>query len=327
MWQIVSPILIIFGTTGNVISILVMSQKKFSRWSSSIFLIGLAVADLSVLYVGLLRQWVIYMFGWDFRSSHPVVCKVHWWLVYVCADIPVLILTAITVERLISTLCPFRSKKICTKNKAKVVLGIILVTALVINSHLLFGFGQLGITVGNETMYIPCAPITEKYEHFFAKVWPWIDLCKFSLIPFVILSSGNVCIIYKLISSRRKVMTRVCPLNSRTDAAPTASGTGGRTSYMSILLICLNFVFIFCTLPICVYFIGEPYWIPKDIPRSVQLQDPWWALVNMFMYANNSCNFIMYCLTGSRFRNSVRELFKKGTSGNLNASSRFGGAP
>ncbi|XP_060592745.1 FMRFamide receptor-like isoform X2 [Ruditapes philippinarum] len=310
VWQIVSPILIVFGTVGNVLSIIVLSSRKFNRWSSSVYLLGLAVADLCALYIGLLRQWIKYSFDSDIRHIHPVLCKVHWWLMYTCADVPVWILTAITVERLISTLCPYKSKAICTKNRAKIVLIMIVSLALAINSHLLYGFGKLEITIANETtIVIPCAPLTDAYEQFFGKVWTWIDLCKYSLIPFALLSTGNICIIYKLLSSSRKVKTQVAPTTSQTQA----SSGNERTSNMTILLVCLNFVFIACTAPVCIYFIGEPYWIPKDVPRNIQLQDPWWALVNMLMYINNSANFILYCLTGSRFRESVKKLVCKDT--------------
>ncbi|XP_045210919.1 thyrotropin-releasing hormone receptor-like [Mercenaria mercenaria] len=306
IWQIVSPVLIIFGTVGNVLSIIVLSKRKFNRWASTVYLLGLAVADLFALYVGLMRQWIKYLFDSDIRAVHPVLCKVHWWLMYTCADVPVWILTAITIERLISTLCPYKSKTICTKHRAKVILALIVVGALSINSHLLYGFGKLEISGPNVTIIIPCAPMTDEYDHFFGKVWTWIDLCKYSLLPFALLSTGNICIIYKLASSSRKVRTQVAPSTSQTQAP---SGNE-RTSNMSVLLVCLNFVFITCTAPVCIYFIGEPYWIPKDVPRTIQLQDPWWAIVNMLMYINNSANFVLYCLTGSRFRESVRKLFR-----------------
>lgn len=302
LWQIFSPILIVFGTLGNILSILVLSKARFNKWSSTVYLLGLAVADICMLYVGLLRQWVRYAFDTDVRHTSALMCKVHWWLMYVTADCAVWILTTITIERLVSTLYPYRSKVLCTKNVAKVVLVLVVVSALVINSHLLYGFGRLEIKDGNSTMVIPCAPLTDEYDRFFGKIWTWIDLCKFSLIPFAILSSGNVCIIYRLIKSGQKV---------KSDVVAVSQGKK-KTSNMSVLLVSLNCMFIVCTLPVCIYFIGEPYWIPTDIPRKVQLEDPWWAVVNLLMYLNNSVNFILYCVSGSRFRQSVKELFSIG---------------
>lgn len=302
MWQIFSPILLVFGSFGNILSIVVLLRPRFRKWASTVYLIGLSVADLSVLYIGLLRQWVRYTFDEDIRDSSVFFCKVHWWLIYVAADCSVWILTAITAERLVSTLCPYKSKQVCTKRISVVTIVAVVVCSLLINCHLVYGFDRLEIQDGNTTKIIPCAPKNEAYEEFFDKAWSWIDLCKFSLIPFAILSSGNACILYKLLSSRRKVKTQVGP-------ASDGSSKKGVASSMSLLLVALNFVFIICNAPVCVYFIGEPYWVPADVPRKVQLQDPWWAIVNMLMYINNSSNFVLYCVTGSRFRDTVKNLF------------------
>jgi hypothetical protein len=305
IWQIVSPFLISFGTIGNILSIIVLSKPKFHRWASSVYLIGLAIADMCVLYVGLLRQWIKYTFDSDIRSVHPVLCKLHWWLMYTCADVPVWILTAITIERLISTLYPCQSKVFCTKARASVILVLIIIFALLVNSHLLYGFGKVENITGNVTLIIPCAPLTEEYDYFFGKIWTWIDLCKFSLIPFVVLSSGNICIIFKLFESHKKTRSQVAPVN-----VPKAEIRNNRLSILSILPVGLNCMFILSTLPVCIYFIGEPYWIPANVQKNIKLKDPWWAFVNMLMYINNSSNFILYCLAGSKFREAVRNLFK-----------------
>ncbi|XP_052777988.1 G-protein coupled receptor daf-37-like [Mya arenaria] len=302
MWQVCSPVLIVLGTIGNIITIIVLSKPRFNRSASTVFLLALAAGDLSMLYIGLLRQWVKYAFDFDIRHASEAVCKMHWWLMYVIADWTVWTLTAITVERLIATLWPYKSKRICSKRLAQAAVGGIVLSALLVNCNLLYGFGDVEIIEGNSTITLSCIPVNDSYARFFGKIWTWIDLCKFSLVPFAILSAGNLCIIYKLLQSRRKVGNGIRPANQD---APR-----DKTSNMSVVLVCLNFMFIIFTLPVSVYFIGEPYWIPSDVPRAVQLQDPWWAVVNLAMYTNNSCNFVLYCLTGSRFREEVKRLFR-----------------
>lgn len=304
VWQIMCPLLLVFGTFGNILSIIVLSRPRFRRWASTVYLIGLSVADLCVLYIGLLRQWFRYTFGGDIRETSAFFCKVHWWLMYVAADSSVWILVAITIERLVSTLCPYKKKQVCSRKVSTITLAVIVPTTMLVNCHLMYGFDRFEVKDGNMTILVPCAPATPAYEYFVDNIWNYIDLCKFSLLPFAILACGNACILYKLIASRRKVKSQVVP--ATTDGATTARKG---TSNMSLLLVALNFMFILSTLPVSVYFIGEPYWIPKDIPRDIRLQDPWWALVNFLYYINNSSNFILYCLTGSRFRESVKNLF------------------
>jgi hypothetical protein len=250
-----------------------------------VYLRGLAAADLAVLHVGLLLDWINFVSDIDIKLIHPFFCKTSLWLIYACADTSVWLLMAVTFERVMHTLYPMKSKSVCTKLCAKFVLLFIIIGALAINSHLLFGFGTLEIeTVDNKTMEIPCAPLSKEYEYFFSKVWIWIGMCKFSLIPFVVLTIGNVCILYTLVKSKRKIY----PLSSTIQS----SSLPYQRTY-SILLVALNIVFITCTLPVAVYFIGEPYWIPKDLPMKIKHQDPWWCFVNMLMYTNSCMNFAL----------------------------------
>lgn len=305
MWQVFPPILIVFGTFGNVLTVVVFSKPKFNKSASTTFLLALAVADLAVLYIGLMRQWIKFAFDVDVRHLTGITCKVHWWLMFVSTDCSVWTLTAITTDRLISTLCPLKSKFMCSKKTAKIAVAFIIICAFFTDSHLLFGFDRLEIKNGNTTVIIPCGPVNDKYEFFFDNYWPWIDLCKFSLIPFVVLATGNAFIISRVVSSRRRVKRAVAPAETN-----SASPSTQKNNSLSTLLLTLNTVFIICTLPICVYFGGQPYWIPLDIPRQIQQKDPWWAFVNILLYLNNSVNFVLYCLTGSRFRSYVKSLFK-----------------
>ena len=301
IWQIVSPILMVCGTIGNVLSVVVLSRKNLIQSVSSTYLLSLSVADLSVLWVGLLRQWMRYL-GFDIRTAANWICKLHWWFLYVTLDISVWLLVMVTVERLITTFKPFTNRVLCTKKRAKIVICAIVITALAVNCHVLYGMDlKVSETEAGMEMYT-CGP-NRDYMKFFFLVWNYIDLCKFSLLPFFILSLCNMCIIYKVVSNNRKMNTQVAPSGS--------TATENRTKAMSKLLLTLNFVFIATTAPVCVYLVGEPYWIPREVPRDIQLEDPWWAIVNILMYINNTVNFGLYCFSGTRFRAELMSLCTK----------------
>ncbi|XP_052780570.1 tachykinin-like peptides receptor 99D [Mya arenaria] len=303
LWQIVSPFLILVGTFGNVLSIAILNQKRFQKQPSTTLLLGLSVADLCMLYVGLLRQWVKYVFAVDFRDISEITCKIHGWLIYVIADCTVWILVAVTTERIIVTLRPFSSKRICTKNLSIISLITIVISAMVINLHVLIGYELTENAISNLTnTTVICGARAGAYENFFDNIWSWIDLCKFSIIPFIVLSSGNICIVYKLMQSKKRVSSQITPGTTQN------ANQNNKTSSLTLLLLTLNAVFIVCTLPICIYLIGRPYWLPKDHPDDLRLKDPWWAVVNLLMYTNNTCNFLLYCLMGSRFRDEAKNI-------------------
>ena len=301
IWQIVSPILLVFGTIGNILSVIVLTRRTMKQFVSSTYLLGLSVADLMVLYIGLLRQWIRYLVGFDIRTSANWICKVHSFVQYAVLDFSVWLLTMFTVERLIPTFKPFSNRIICTQKRARMIIAMIGIVVAVINSHILYGMERKPAGTGNKTQDYSCGP-SDVYANFFFFVWNYIDLCKFSLMPFLILSLSNICIIYKVVSNNRKMKCQVAP--------STSKSTHRKASSMSRLLLALNIEFIFCTAPVCVYLISEPYWIPRDVPRNVQLEDPWWAVVNILMYTNNAVNFILYCLSGSTFRQELKRVLK-----------------
>jgi hypothetical protein len=91
---------------------------------------------------------------------------------------------------------------------------------------------------------------------------------------------------------------------------------------MSLTIISITCIFIILTLPIMLFIIAMKLDTSSKIDQSYNSPlgsmfaslDPncksiLWALVNIFMYTNHSINFVMYCLTGSKFRTELATLF------------------
>ncbi|KAL4227266.1 hypothetical protein ACF0H5_012712 [Mactra antiquata] len=296
IWKFVPPILILLGTAGNTLSILTLRRKSIRSSTTALYLTVLAFSDLTVLHTGLLRQWLRYAFAVDVRAISEIGCKIHIWLVYSSLDCSAWILVVLTIERVVSVWLPHRAKGLCTKFTAAVSLILIGVFVLSLNSHLLYGKGN----VVNADTIDKCDAINESYYQFFNKIWPWIDLCVYSLVPCTVIIVGNSLILVKIIKSRNKIRSRARSAGARRNRAPNRN-----TSSMTAVLFTLNIFFLISTTPISAYNIGYAYWVNiNDLERVARL-DLWWAIVNMFMYSNNTFNFILYCFIGSKFRQEV----------------------
>ncbi|KAH3874344.1 hypothetical protein DPMN_037586 [Dreissena polymorpha] len=143
------------------------------------------------------------------------------------------------------------------------------------------------------------------YSDFFNFVYPWMDLLLYFLVPAVILCIGEIIIVRKLIASnrlRRRMFV--------TDGAMTPQRIPNRRASVTIMLMTVNAVFILCTTPISVFLIGMPYWVDPELGFS-KTQEILWAVVNLLMYLNHSINFVLYFLSGSRFRSHVYQLFRR----------------
>lgn len=55
---------------------------------------------------------------------------------------------------------------------------------MLINSHLMYGIGDVLKNENNQTTLLQCFIQREDYQRFYVSIWPWIDLAKFYAIPF-----------------------------------------------------------------------------------------------------------------------------------------------
>ncbi|XP_067667594.1 FMRFamide receptor-like [Haliotis asinina] len=309
VWSFCPPVLLILGTIGNVLSIIVLNRKSMRDSTVSIYLTALSVMDILVLYTGLLRQWLRVVIQLDIRFISEMSCKVHIWMVYFTLDMSVWLLVSVTVERFVSVMFPYTVKKYYTRCTAFVNIAVITVLLLALNSHFLYGLGDVQMTLGGTTNIERCASLWEGYDHFQSRVWPWIDLCVFSLIPLTVLIIANISIVQKVVSRKRNTR-RINPV-VLTITTNHERYQDKKTSSMTMMLLALNVVFFVCTAPISVYLIGEPYWKVDSPPRREAVMSLLWAISNTLMYTNNSVNFLLYCISGSRFRNALKEMFQR----------------
>jgi preprotein translocase subunit SecG len=215
----------------------------------------------------------------------------------------------VTSERFIGVWLPHKVKQGCTPRIAIVTISIIVGSLMALNSHWLYGMGEIEIEYGNVTYVLKCQSINEHYGDFLGFKWPWIDLCFFSLGPFTILLIGNVSIIIRVLISKHKTRTQIAPTTGGIDII----GRSNRTTQLTAMLILLNVVFFICTIPMSIYLIGEPKWLRQlKTYHDLAVLSLWWSVVNSFMYSNNAVNFMLYFLSGSRFRQEVKSLLLGG---------------
>ena len=163
-----------------------------------------------------------------------------------------------------------------------------------------------------------CSAYSDKsYKSFFNFVYPWMDLVLYFLIPAVILGIGDVIIIHKIISSRKLRMSMMF-LNK-----VQSKHISDKSLSITVMLLTVNAVFILCTTPVSIYLIGFPYWVDVNIGFT-RSQEIAWAAVNLLMYLNHSINFLLYFLSGSRFRRKVYDTFRKRRSTNSYPNSSAG---
>ncbi|XP_071166098.1 cysteinyl leukotriene receptor 2-like [Mytilus edulis] len=301
LWKIVPPILLLLGTVGNVLSILVLRRPTIRKSVCSMYLVMLAIIDLLVLYTGILRQWILNTFDFDIRATSSAACKIHIWILYSSMDYSAWILIAVTIERVLLLWFPNKMQCVCTKKVAMLVLISIASFLLLVNSHILYGYE---LSTGKTANH--CHYVSKSYLQFWISSWPSIDLVIFCIIPGSFLVVGNILIFVKVLISRRTINRQVS-----TYSTSSQQRRDSKFSSMTAMLIAVNCVFLVCNIPSRAFMIENTSWSFDTCGHNYAKMSLLWCIFNLLMYVNNSVNFLLYIISGSRFRNEIKEIFKR----------------
>ena len=294
LWIFGPPVLLVMGTIGNILSVIVLQKQSLKEMSVSFYLSALAIADTLALYIGLLNFWLARVTGTGVWSLSSITCKFYKFLLYTSNDYCAWILVIVSVQRFIAVYSPFEAKILNTKQRAILCLSVLLFLLIAVNLHLFWTFDLRADTVS------VCDVSHKSHHHFVTSVWPWVDFSVGSFVPFLILIVCNAMIIRKLVERHH-------------DHQKNMNVTKGteyiKITNMTVMLLTVTFVFLCLTSPIVIYNIGEPYWLEGAddfLKARLELAS---AISHLLLYLNNAVNFLIYCVSGPAFRKELRLMF------------------
>ena len=296
------PCLIILGLMGNISAGVILSQPAMRHTTTSLYLRFLAMFDSLVLCTGLTRLWIIVFFHYDLREYNSYVCKFHTWATYWVTYSASWLLVAVTVERCVSVWFPHKVKLIFTKRRTYIIIATVIVLMALLSAHYLYGRALYIDTFENVTVVYLCDNVSEMYNEFEMKVWPWIDYSIYSVIPSTILILCNISIIHKVLSSSRNALRSG---NDNTAQNRSVSSRKSQASSLTAMLLITSTTYVICTTPFCIFVI---YSNAFGSALDLAVDDLIWVSVNMLQFTNNCINFILYCVSGKRFRDELRGL-------------------
>ena len=291
--KICDPVLFLVGTIGNLLTILVLSQNKNRRTTTAIFLIFLAISDIMILFTSYFSEWLYVMWSFGFRQVNNVLCKLHVFLTYYSLQFSSWTLVIVTCERVISVINPTKVKLICSRKRG--ITGVIIMEVILalLNCHLLVGM----VHEFNPYTKRYCAGITNEYREFLNDVWPVIDFCVTFALPLLFIAVGNTILIMKLsqVSRRRSHMV--------------ASDWKKNPSGLTVTLVIVNVVFIISMAPASIFLILFALAIETQDEEQITLAIFKYDMVKILAGLNATLNFLLYFLSGYKFRADVKELF------------------
>ena len=305
LYVYLSPVLIIVGTCGNMMSLLILRSSYFSKSPCSVLLCMLSVVDTGVLLTGLLRVWIMETFNQDIRVINTVSCRAHYFLTYVLQHLSSWTVVMVTIERFVSVYSPFRAKQLCSKGHLMRGMAAVLAMIILLNVHVLFtlqivhesyidSYGDFNISrCGFNANY-----------YYGNSIWPWVDYVILAFVPFVVLLVGNMMIVVKVVSNLRSRKLR--------HQHVSCDNQRKRIRSLTMMMFAVTGTFLVTVTPYEIYLIGmgHDYWdiqSPEGMAHTMTAN----VVCELVFYINNSVTFLMYCVSGSRFRIALNEYFRR----------------
>nr|KAG5698936.1 hypothetical protein BaRGS_024857 [Batillaria attramentaria] len=270
------PILFVVGVTANIFVVMVMQSRHFRHMSTSFYMSVSSSTDLVSLLVSLPVHYLYVNFPQVFdnaRGAHAM-CGFFNLFGWGSSDVGVLLTVAMTTERSLAIKFPLKAK----------------VTALLCVVDL----------------------SDPGYKTFYEEFWPYIHNI-FLLIAFTIIIIGNVIITVHVRRSEDKDMGGEGQMQKSVGGGGAGKGKmASKTRQLSLMLIIDSATIVLCTLPFSIFIvISDSIQVFDGTPQGRGMSNLVFAIVFYLLYVNRCANFFLYCVSGARFRQALRDILQR----------------
>ena len=293
-----TPFIVVLGYFGNISMILTMNRPSMKKSSSSVYFIALALADLLVLTNHIMFNWVEDSFPPEehYWLKNDQLCKLrHFTLMYglVWSGMT---LVALTGERFIVTVFPFRGKILCTRKNAKIVVFTI---------ALVFGVIWIVLIWRFDPKWGPCT--NDDLLDFLFDGGLWFTTTMYTYVPTPVLLTLNGILAVHLIKARtrRESLTNSLSVNTLRKGSVK---NGSRFTRLTITAMAVSVAYLVLTLPTStVNIYGKMYLTQQGGLYSPELLFAH-NICLMLRLLNHAINFLLYFVTSPKLRSEFCEL-------------------
>ncbi|XP_058462387.1 growth hormone secretagogue receptor type 1-like [Malaya genurostris] len=335
------PALVLFGSIGNVLSVLVFFKTKLKKLSSSYYLAALGLSDTCYLF-GLFVPWLNLI---DIKIyTLEMYCQFFTFFSNLCSFLSVWFVVAFTVERFIAVLYPLKRQTMCTVRRAKIVISALTLIGVFISLPVIFFASPQFSPAMNETI----CDMPEEYKDQMT-VFNYLDTILVFIVPFtviVVLNTFTALTVWKFAGVRRTMTmprsfgsniresrrqhhllnasySNQLVLNGSVPVQQVHHYSRSRVANSQIkvtkMLLIVSTVFICLNLPS--YAVRVKIFLGTEHAHLMVLVQ---NCCQLFFMTNFGINFILYCVSGQNFRKAVFGMFRKRSTRQINQEQASG---
>ncbi len=295
LWPYLPPLFLLIGTVTNTLSIIIFTRNDMKKHSSFVYFAFLNIVNITALYTNCIRGILDFNFSIDIRAASLFICKFHVFLTYFLCHLSSLILSSISIDRVISVMFLRLSKTTCTPRVAIQVTICLAVFNFILSSHFLYlesGYKAIEETTdNNKTIMVESIicdiRVNTDYYYFVQNVWKLVDMSMYALVPFLIMLASSIIIIIRIRQQSKK-------LQSHDQKTPSKeSRVSSKTRNLAMMLIPVNIMFLIFVGPVVI-----AIYTYTDLGRDHMAL----VIVEVLSNCNFTLNFFVYFATSSKFR-------------------------
>ncbi|CAF0822375.1 unnamed protein product [Adineta steineri] len=305
-------LLIIVGTIGNALTIIILLRRNLRQYTTMRYLTAVATADLCSLYswnLNLFYKHLINPYQNDLEDNSIFLCRLISFIAFVSLELSSWYLTLVSVDRCLNIHFLFWNRQLGRADRSTYIILIVTIIIISLNIHLLFlnGYQQPNcVPYAKRTCYVCYARLNDR--HYIFPKWEKIHVIIYNVIPFSIMLVSNCFIIRRSLSTAKK--QRSFSVDCRnTSSFRNGTNRQRKQRQLTYILLSVTFLFVFLTTPVMIYNV----FLRNHIQDRKPLKYIVLGILLCIQFTSHAINFFVYCFGASKFRHELNAFFSSST--------------
>ena len=281
------PILVPIGLVGNTLSFLIMIKPSNRKMSTCIYMAAISMNDNAVMLLAG-HRWLASVI--QFYKRNQTECSLKPYLVKTASLNSTFQVLAMTMDKYIAIKWPHKAATYSTPKRAKLVITMLFILASIYNISNIFGVKII------ESRCIPYST-----ESILGKLHSWLTFVIEGIIPFTMLIYMNCVIVNEVRKSQKKFA------KDKKKATNKGSRHKSMTNQLTTMLLLVTTLFLMLHLPSHLRSIYQTF-TKRDTPSKYASSMLFVEIAFELYTTNSGINFFLYCISGQKFRNDLKEI-------------------
>ena len=276
----IPPILLFFGTFGNILSFIVLSRPALNKSATAFYFRVLTVVDTLALNFGLWGEWLRDYFNINIFFETVAACRTIHYLATVLQECAIWVVVIITIQRAIGIQWPHHTRVLFTRFRIRVSVLITAITVAIINIPNIFMLTKF----------------RKKYcdinLHHVYRIMLWVDLIMNLFLPFLVMLVCYAVMINKVCRRDKDLPRSTVSSSSRQSHAKT----------MALTLFTGKFIYLLLATPFALYLVAMKL---MQVRSNIML---FYSVTRYLCFVNYTIDFYLFFIGGKSFRTELKYL-------------------